>query len=74
MDLILIVLIVGAITVLNLHLAEQRGRSKVGWALGAVFFGIFSTLLLLILGTTQEKKDSDMQRAFQTSQNFSHNK
>ena len=40
---------------LNTYLAEQRGRSVTGWAIGGVIFGLFSTILLLVLGTTAEK-------------------
>ena len=41
---------------LNHYLATQRGRDTMGWVFAGVIFGLFSTLLLLILGTTDEKK------------------
>jgi hypothetical protein len=44
---------------LNFYLAEQRGRNTVGWAFAGVIFGLFSTILLLILGTTDEKHIAD---------------
>ena len=44
---------------LNLYLAEQRGRNTVGWAIAGVVFGLLSTILLLILGTTAEKRTAD---------------
>lgn len=50
--------IIGLILIawLNYYLAEQRGRNEFGWAIGGVAFGIFATILLLILGKTKEKE------------------
>ena len=44
---------------LNYYLAEQRGRSTVGWAIGGALFGVLSTILLLVIGTTEEKRMAD---------------
>ena len=54
-------LIIGAALVawLNYALAKQRGRDPGGWAFGGAIFGLFSTILLLVLGTTEEKRTSD---------------
>ena len=41
---------------LNYYLAGLRGRNEMGWAFGAVFFGIFAVILLLILGKTEQKQ------------------
>lgn len=59
MELFIILLVVGLIAWLNAYLAEQRGRSAVGWAIGGILFGLLSTILLLILGTTDAKKTDD---------------
>ena len=47
---------VALIAWLNYYLAEQRGRNSVGWAFGGAIFGLFSTILLLVLGKTKEKE------------------
>lgn len=44
---------------LNHYLATQRGRNAIGWAVGGAIFGLLSTILLLILGTTPEKRLED---------------
>jgi hypothetical protein len=59
MDLFIILVVAGLIAWLNHYLAEQRGRNAVGWAFGGVIFGLFSTILLLIIGTTDEKRTAD---------------
>lgn len=59
MELLIILIVAGLIAWLNYSLAEQRGRSAVGWAIAGFIFGLLSTLLLLILGTTEEKRIAD---------------
>jgi uncharacterized membrane protein YjjB (DUF3815 family) len=59
MDLFIILVVAGLIAWLNYYLAEQRGRNAVGWAFGGFIFGLFSTILLLIIGTTDEKRTAD---------------
>lgn len=59
MELLIILIVAGLIAWLNYSLAEQRGRSAVGWAISGFVFGLLSTLLLLVLGTTAEKRTSD---------------
>lgn len=56
MELIITLVVVGLIAWLNHYLAEQRGRNPIGWAIGGVIFGLLSTILLLILGETQEHR------------------
>ena len=34
---------------LNVSLAKKKGRSELGWAVWAIFFGLFSTLILACL-------------------------
>lgn len=41
---------------LNHYIATRRGRNPIGWAIGGVFFGFLATILLLILGNTEEKE------------------
>lgn len=52
---LIILLSVALVAWLNWYLAEQRGRSTIGWAIAGVLFGLLSTLLLLVLGTTDAK-------------------
>ena len=59
MDIAIILLVAGLIAWLNYYLAEQRGRNTVGWAFAGVIFGLLSTILLLIIGATDEKRTSD---------------
>lgn len=59
MELLIILIVAGLIAWLNYHLAEQRGRSAVGWAIAGALVGLFPTILLLILGTTDEKRIAD---------------
>lgn len=59
MELFIVLVVAGLIAWLNHYLAEQRGRNAVGWAFGGVIFGLLSTILLLILGTTDEKRTAD---------------
>jgi len=56
MELIMYVTVAALIAWLNHYLAEQRGRNAIGWAFGGVIFGLFSTLLLLVLGKTKDKE------------------
>jgi uncharacterized membrane protein YjjB (DUF3815 family) len=63
MDLLIILIVIGLIAWLNVYLAQQRGRSELGWAIGALLFGLLSTLLLLVIGTTHEKKQEDIKKA-----------
>jgi VIT1/CCC1 family predicted Fe2+/Mn2+ transporter len=56
MELIITLVVVGLIAWLNHYLAEQRGRNPIGWAIGGVIFGLLATILLLILGETQEHR------------------
>lgn len=56
MELITYVIVAALIAWLNYYLAEQRGRNEVGWSFAGVIFGLFSTVLLLILGKTKEKE------------------
>lgn len=69
MELFIVLLVIGLIMWLNVYLADQRGRSQVGWAIGGLLFGLLSTILLLILGTTQEKKQEELQKALQNTKN-----
>lgn len=59
MELFITLVVLGLIAWLNHYLAEQRGRNAVGWAFGGLIFGLLSTILLLILGTTAEKRTAD---------------
>lgn len=59
MELFITLVVLGLIAWLNHYLAEQRGRSAIGWAFGGLIFGLLSTILLLILGTTAEKRTAD---------------
>ena len=68
MDLIFII-IIALIVWLNVYLAEQRGRSRLGWGIGGVLFGLLATILLLILGTTEDKKREELQNALQNVKN-----
>ena len=56
---IVILLSVILVAWLNWYLAEQRGRSAVGWAIAGFLFGLLSTIVLLVIGTTDEKKTED---------------
>jgi hypothetical protein len=58
MELIGILIGAGLMAWLNHYLAGQRGRNQMGWAIGGAFFGIFATILILILGMTEEKRIS----------------
>lgn len=60
---LLTLIFIGLIAWLNYYLAEQRGRNPVGWAIGGVIFGVFATILLLILGETEEHRISVMNKA-----------
>ena len=57
----LLAFLIGAALVawLNSYLAEQRGRSVAGWAIGGFIFGLLSTIILLVIGTTDEKRTAD---------------
>lgn len=59
MELFISLVVLGLIAWLNHYLAEQRGRNAIGWAFGGFIFGFLSTILLLILGTTAEKRTAD---------------
>lgn len=59
MELIGILIGMALVAWLNHYLATQRGRSAVGWAFGGAIFGLLSTILLLVLGTTDEKRTAD---------------
>lgn len=56
---IVIILAVALVAWLNWYLAEQRGRSELGWAIAGILFGLLSTIVLLVIGTTDEKKTED---------------
>jgi hypothetical protein len=56
---IVIILAVALVAWLNWYLASQRGRSELGWAIAGVLFGLLSTIVLLVIGTTDEKKTED---------------
>ena len=56
MELIVMLILSGLMGWLNHYLAGLRGRNEMGWAIGAVFFGVFAIILLLILGMTEEKR------------------
>lgn len=59
MELMITLIVLGLIAWLNHYLAEERGRNAIGWAIGGLIFGLLSTILLLILGTTVEKRTAD---------------
>jgi hypothetical protein len=59
MDLIFVLIGMALVAWLNHYLATQRGRSAVGWAFAGALLGFFSTILLIILGTTEEKRTAD---------------
>ena len=42
---------------LNVHLAVKRNRNPWGWGAASVVFGLFATILLVLLGTKEEKLD-----------------
>lgn len=63
MELILTLVFIGLIAWLNHYLAEQRGRNPIGWAVGGVIFGLFATILLLILGETEEHRIAVINKA-----------
>jgi len=50
MELIIVGIIFAIIAAI---MAENRNRSKIGWALGGFFFGILAILVLAILGTNK---------------------
>lgn len=56
MDGITIIIALVLVAWLNHYLATQRGRSPFGWAAAGVILGLFSTILLLVLGKTREKE------------------
>lgn len=56
MEFLVTVIVIALIAWLNHYLAEQRGRSTIGWVIGGLVFGLFATALLLILGETKEHK------------------
>jgi hypothetical protein len=56
---IVIILAVALVAWLNWYLASQRGRSELGWAIAGILFGLLSTIVLLVIGTTDEKKTED---------------
>ena len=53
MELMIIVSVICAIVCAVM--AEPRGRSMIGWALGGFFFGILAILILAVVGKTNEK-------------------
>ena len=53
MELVIIGVIFAIIAAI---MAENRNRSKIGWALGGFFFGIFAILVLAILGKNPTNK------------------
>ena len=59
MDLLFILIGGALVGWLNYYLATRRGRNVIAWAIGGFVFGLFSTLLLLVLGTTREKELAD---------------
>lgn len=59
MELLITLVVLGLVAWLNHYLATQRGRNPVGWAIGGALFGLLSTILLLVLGTTDEKRTED---------------
>lgn len=59
MELLITLVVLALIAWLNHYLATQRGRNPIGWAIGGALFGLFSTIVLLVLGTTAEKKLED---------------
>ena len=52
----IIIIVLALIAWLNHYLATQRGRNPFGWAAAGVIFGLFSTVILLVLGKTREKE------------------
>ena len=32
------------------HMADKRGRSQLGWAIGGAVFGLLAVLVLLLIG------------------------
>jgi len=56
---IVIILAVALVAWLNWYLASQRGRSELGWAIAGILFGLLSTIVHLVIGTTDEKKTED---------------
>jgi hypothetical protein len=52
---------------LNHYLATQRGRNAIGWAFGGALFGLLSTALLLIIGSTDEKRLADSVEAIKAA-------
>ena len=67
MELIIVIVVAGLIAWLNHYLATQRGRNPVGWAIGGAAFGLLSTLLLLILGETEEHRIEVINKANATA-------
>ncbi|MFA7407683.1 MAG: hypothetical protein WCY93_07590 [Anaerolineaceae bacterium] len=64
MEILVMLAVAGLVAWLNYYLADLRGRNAVGWAFGGFLFGLFSTLLLLILGKTKEKEVEIAQEAY----------
>lgn len=56
MDAIVFIIVIALIAWLNHYLATQRGRNAVGWAVAGAIFGLFSTIVLLILGKTEARE------------------
>jgi hypothetical protein len=52
---IVIILAVALVAWLNWYLASQRGRSELGWAIAGILFGLLSTIVLLVVGYTEQK-------------------
>jgi hypothetical protein len=56
MELLVILITAALMAWLNHYLATERGRNAIGWAVAGAIFGLLSTILLLILGKTEEKQ------------------
>jgi hypothetical protein len=56
MELLFIIIGAALVAWLNHYLATERGRNAIGWAVAGAIFGLLSTILLLILGKTEEKQ------------------
>ena len=59
MDVIFFIIGAGLVAWLNHYMATNRGRNAALWAILGFLFGILTSLILLIMGKTNEKVAAD---------------
>lgn len=67
MELIGFLIGIALIAWLNHYLATQRGRNAVGWAIAGAIFGLFSTIVLLVIGKTEAREVEIASKAINTA-------